>query len=265
MFASDERSELGALWDELVAGQCKVESWAHAPERWSVVVTRAPEVLRSFPASARARDLEILEQALLCGVRKLVAVEVGLSCSSIAVIMQSSFQFMGVTCVPSRMPGILVAAAHARRHPDTQPRSALRLSQRPVRQTITVSRPDQVLSAWLPPAELEVMRLLAEGLSYAEIAAARRTSIRTVANQVATGFRRLNVSGRAELLCLLARWALDEPEPPARRPIPIAATSEKATGTASLQLVGTDARDPQSGSHLVAGAQASEPVSDAIS
>lgn len=265
MFASDERSELGALWDELVAGKCKVESWQHHPDRWAVVVTRAPEVLSSFPASARTRDLEILEHALLCGVRKLVAVEVGLSCSSIAVIMQTSFQFMGVTCVPSRMPGILVAAAHARRHPDTEPRSSLRLSQRPVRQTITVSRPDQALTAWLPPAELEVMRLLVEGLSYAEIATARRTSIRTVANQVATGFRRLNVSGRAELLCLLARWALDEPEAPRRRPTALLPASEKRTGVSALQLVTSDASDPQSGSHLVAGAQASEPVSDAIS
>ncbi|HEY6078749.1 MAG TPA: helix-turn-helix transcriptional regulator [Polyangiaceae bacterium] len=218
MFASDERSDLSALWDELVAGRCKVEGWEHAPDSWSVQVTRRPEVLQGFPPSLRLRDVEILEHALLCGVRKLVAVDVGLSCSSIAVIMQASFQFMGVSCVPSRIPGILVAAAHARRHPDTEPRSGLRLAQPPLRQTLRVGRPDAVLAAWLAPAELAVMRLLVEGLSYAEIARARQTSIRTVANQVATGFRRLSVSGRAELLCLLARWGLDEPAPPARRP-----------------------------------------------
>lgn len=241
MFASDERSDLSALWDELLAGRCKVESWEHATDSWSVVITRRPEALLGFPASLRARDVEILEQALLCGVRKLVAVDVGLSCSSIAVIMQASFQFMGVSCVPSRMPGILVAAAHARRHPDTEPRSFTRLSQPPPRQTIRVGRPDQVLAAWLAPAELEVMRLLVEGLSYAEIASARQTSIRTVANQVATGFRRLNVSGRAELLCLLARWGLDEPKPPARRPPAATPAAVRRAGTRRLPMLGAAA------------------------
>jgi DNA-binding CsgD family transcriptional regulator len=249
MFASDERSELSALWDELIAGKCKVASWEHAPERWSVVVTRSPEVLSRFPPSLRSRDVEILEQALLCGVRKLVALDVGLSCSSIAVIMQASFQFMGVTCVPSRMPGILVAAAHARRHPDTAPQSSLRLSQAPLVRTVSVSRPDRVLSSWLAPAELEVMRLLVEGLSYAEISAVRQTSIRTVANQVATGFRRLNVSGRAELLCLLARWGLDEPEPPARRPPASTSASTRRAQSGSLRLLGTQAGEPLSDTH----------------
>lgn len=218
MFASAERVELAAVWDELLAGTCKVESWSHAENTWSMVVARQPGAVAPRGGGLRARDVEILEQALLCGVRKMVAVDVGLSCSSIAVILQTCFQFMGLECLPSRIPGMVVAAAHARHHQASKFQSRSRAERQFPKQTITVPRPDRSLAAWLAPAEHAVINLLIEGMTYAEIAQARDTSIRTVANQVASGFRRLNVSGRAELLCLLARWGFEAPEPPARRP-----------------------------------------------
>jgi DNA-binding CsgD family transcriptional regulator len=220
MFASTERVELAAIWDELIAGTCKVESWSHGEHTWAMVVSRGPNLTSVRSPGLRHRDIEILEQALLCGVRKHVAVEAGLSCSSIAVILQGCFQFMGLTCLPSRIPGLLVAAAHARHHQASNHQALLRgrTERQFSQQTITVPRPDVALKAWLAPAEHAVVNLLVEGHCYAEIAEARQTSIRTVANQVASGFRRLGVSGRAELLCTLARWGLEEPELPVRRP-----------------------------------------------
>ena len=248
MFASAERIELAALWDELVAGTCKVESWSHARDSWSIVVAREPASGGHPPApSLRPRDVEILEHALLCGVRKLVAVEVGLSCSSIAVILQGCFQYMGLSCLPSRIPGLLVVAAHARHHQAAKFQSSLSggSGERFSYQTISVPRPDTALAAWLAPAEHTVISLLIEGMTYAEIAHARRTSIRTVANQVASGFRRLGVSGRAELLCLLARWAFKPPEPPARRPpsvVPMTARKAISRGLRLLKEAGTTAQ-----------------------
>lgn len=53
-------------------------------------------------------------------------------------------------------------------------------------------------------AEGEVLRLLARGLSNAEIARARGRSTRTVANQVARIFRKLGVRSRLELFALLS-------------------------------------------------------------
>ena len=102
---------------------------------------------RSTAGGLRGRDVEILEQALLCGVRKTVAVDVGLSCSSIAVILQSCFTFMGLDCLPSRIPGLVVAAAHARRHPGTPGGAFLKAppGRESMRHTITVSRPDVAL------------------------------------------------------------------------------------------------------------------------
>jgi DNA-binding CsgD family transcriptional regulator len=237
MFASAERIELAAVWDELIAGTCKVESWSHDKDSWSMVVTRHPQPGNLRPQAPRPRDVEILEQTLLRGVRKSVASEVKLSCSSIAVIMQTCFQYMGVDCLPSRIPGLVVVACHARRQQGPKFRPYPRLvKDRFQVQTIRIPRPDLALAPWLAPAEHAVIALLIEGQSYAEIAQLRRTSIRTVANQVASGFRRLGVSGRAELLCLLARWAFEPPAPPAKRPPSLAPANGRKSAGRGLAL-----------------------------
>jgi DNA-binding NarL/FixJ family response regulator len=65
----------------------------------------------------------------------------------------------------------------------------------------------------LSPIERDVALAILEGLSNAAIAARRRTSERTVANQVASIFRKLGVSSRRELQTRLtssARGADDE-------------------------------------------------------
>jgi DNA-binding NarL/FixJ family response regulator len=55
----------------------------------------------------------------------------------------------------------------------------------------------------LSPAELLVARDAAEGLSNNEIARRRRRSVRTIANQLASVYKKLKVSSRAELAARL--------------------------------------------------------------
>jgi DNA-binding NarL/FixJ family response regulator len=57
----------------------------------------------------------------------------------------------------------------------------------------------------LTEAESDVVTGLLQGLSNREIAARRGSSARTVANQVATVFRKLGVRSRAELAAALMR------------------------------------------------------------
>lgn len=59
---------------------------------------------------------------------------------------------------------------------------------------------DAAAADQLTPAERSVLHLLFERLSNQEIAALRHTSVRTVANQVASIFAKLHVGSRAELL-----------------------------------------------------------------
>jgi DNA-binding CsgD family transcriptional regulator len=55
----------------------------------------------------------------------------------------------------------------------------------------------------LTPAEHAVARLVASGSSNAEIGRARGASPRTIANQLASIYRKLGVGSRAELIALL--------------------------------------------------------------
>ena len=60
-------------------------------------------------------------------------------------------------------------------------------------------------AATLTPAERAVVALALEGCSNQEIARRRGASARTIANQLASAYRKLGVSGRAELAALGAR------------------------------------------------------------
>jgi DNA-binding NarL/FixJ family response regulator len=65
--------------------------------------------------------------------------------------------------------------------------------------------PPPALPPGLSEAERAVALDLLEGRSNAAIAAARRSSVRTVANQVASLFKKLGVHSRSQLVALLAR------------------------------------------------------------
>jgi DNA-binding CsgD family transcriptional regulator len=60
------------------------------------------------------------------------------------------------------------------------------------------------LPAELSAAEREVVHWLLRGKSNAQVAAKRRTAVRTAANQVASIFRKIGVGSRAELVARLS-------------------------------------------------------------
>ena len=226
--SSDEMACLSALWTELVGGLCKIEHTEFSEQTCTVVVTRDHRLSGEDSTRLSSRDTEILERALLEGVRKSVAIDFGLCPSSIAEILRRCFVFMGLSCWPSRIPFLLVMAAHAKCTPDSQrvAKQLLAQNQQFVRQSISVARPDNELSEWLSPAEYAVTRLLVEGKSYQEMAKLRATSKRTVANQLASAFHRLGISGRAELLCLLAKRKLGNRPPLTSAKSPFALTPD---------------------------------------
>lgn len=238
---ADEAASLSALWTELVSGFCKVEGTEFTEHTCAVIVTRGHHFSGSERSALPQRDIQILERSLFDGVRKSVAVDFGLCPSSIAEILRRCFAFMGLSCWPSRIPLLLVMAAYAKQASDPRRGPKLVLAQNPqfLRQTISAVRPDNELLSSLSPAEYAVTRLLIEGKSYQEMAALRETSKRTVANQLASAFHRLGISGRAELLCLLAKRKLVSWQTPASRPLAFPA-APRSTGF--VQFAGARAR-----------------------
>jgi DNA-binding NarL/FixJ family response regulator len=122
--------------------------------------------------------------------------------SSVASNARLGLRSLGLGCKPSRAHPLLMLAVRAARENDPSVVGSLSVvfpSGVSLR-AIAIARPDACLLGVLPPAELAVVRELVEGRSYEEIARRRGTSQRTIANQVATVFRRMQVSGRNELV-----------------------------------------------------------------
>jgi DNA-binding CsgD family transcriptional regulator len=64
---------------------------------------------------------------------------------------------------------------------------------------VSVSSPAESLRSRLSPSEYAIAQFVIDGKRTTEIAAARGTTARTIANQLSSIFRKLNVSGRSAL------------------------------------------------------------------
>jgi predicted ATPase/DNA-binding CsgD family transcriptional regulator len=94
-----------------------------------------------------------------------------------------------------------------------------------VRQTEIVSSASALASAGVSDREAEVLALLGDHLSHAQIAARLFISVRTVESHVASLRRKLGVAGHRELIQMAAAWraaaAGRAPAPSARLPAPL--------------------------------------------
>jgi DNA-binding NarL/FixJ family response regulator len=191
-----------ALWQALISGQCQVAA-EFCQERGSFLVLRwiASGLPRRF--SARAHD--ILERTLRGQEQKVVSAELGVSCSTVTSTLKHVLDSLGLHCVPSKIPLLLVLLANAASgNGSFQNGFGARLVHEGiVYQVLCAPIPEQRLPTVLSRAESEVVRMRLAGRSHAEIAASRRTSRRTVANQLATASQRLGISGRLELIKLV--------------------------------------------------------------
>jgi DNA-binding CsgD family transcriptional regulator len=199
---------LSQLWRHLRIGStCVVDSFFTDERAYLVLTQRLGQAV-----SPTGERWSILEDVLCANAQKLVAFERALAASTIAANAKSCLRYLGLGCNPSRVPPLLLLAARAAR--DEVFDRSLRLgswAEDPLSYwVVSVVRPERCLMDILSDAEFEVVRALVEGCSHTEIARGRGTSPRTIANQLATAFRRLGVSSRGELLHRLSERALAE-------------------------------------------------------
>jgi DNA-binding CsgD family transcriptional regulator len=208
---------LARLWRDLTSGRQTVVASFFADEQCHLLVTsRRRAAPRSFELTPRNR--RILERMLLGTGQKALGIDFGLSASMVALILRQCLEFMGLSCLPSRVPPLLVKAACAAEHPSLalEARASRIAFEGTYNVLVSADRPDARLARLLSPAQYAVTRLVVEGKSHADIAAERRASLRTVANQLGAVFRRLRVSGRSELLARLVLSAEPAYDPSAR-------------------------------------------------
>jgi DNA-binding NarL/FixJ family response regulator len=194
--------DASAIWSRLIQHQMQIVLTFSTDQREYLIMVERSD----GPPALSGRNLAILEMVLIGAGRKVVSYDLGLSPSTIAQILKTALQDMGLSCSPARVPSLLVKIAHTAG--SAHPQSKL-----PLRQIATSTSCYWVLSdeldspvlARLAPAQRAVLRQIICGSSYADIAVRRQTSYRTVANQVASACQALGVSGRFSLLQRVSR------------------------------------------------------------
>lgn len=185
------------LWSEIVARNYVVERTFsdHGAQHLLLVRAVAPGPCLS------ERNRVIFERMLLGVDRKVIAAEFGVSTSTVAHVLTQTLRQRGLDCTPARAPLVFVMIAQAAHGVVAEQCLWLRRSQSGERGRVLVTASLEP-SAWeaLAPAERAVVTERLLGRSYADIAAGRCTSRRTVANQMASVHRRSGKSGRSCLL-----------------------------------------------------------------
>jgi len=207
--ASPLSVDLSRVWGDVASGHERVIDGLCSEDRCFLILQpRTPP--GSFQLPGTRRNIRILERVLLGQAQKAIALDLDLAASTVAFSVAECLGTLGLERRVCRVPMLLVAAVHAMHGLTTQKSARLDVVQHAdcTYQVLSSPRPDTVLRRLLSPAEYVVARLLVEGLTHAEIAATRGASARTVANQLATAFQKLGVSGRSELLCAVLRGDL---------------------------------------------------------
>jgi DNA-binding CsgD family transcriptional regulator len=200
MHASHSHALVRALWQDLLRGALKI---AGAPDAAGYALQLAPAEPPTS-SSHRARRQVCLQTVLRGEPQKAVGVDLGIAPPTIAGMLRAALTDMGLDMPFSRIPIAVPLLAHAAETGlvATSCEVTDRAPIEPVWQ-LTLSPPEQVLTSLLSPAECDVVTRYIAGESYAEIAMIRRSSSRTVANQLALSFKKLRASGRFELIRVL--------------------------------------------------------------
>jgi DNA-binding CsgD family transcriptional regulator len=175
------------LWQGLVDGRWSLLDVIDSDGRAFTVLHENPIYVRSSVAlSERERQV-----AYLVGRGhhiKLVAYELGLSASTVRSQLRSALRKLNCDD-RSALQRLVATIDGAELAASLDSLGVLALSTKPLE-----------LPASLSEAEREVARLVCDGLSNAEIAEQRGTATRTVANQLAAIYQKLDVDSRAELV-----------------------------------------------------------------
>jgi DNA-binding NarL/FixJ family response regulator len=149
--------------------------------------------------------LRLLERRFAGESQKALALDLGLSAGTVSAYASAALSELGYAGPVSRTPILIVMAALAAQGYPTSAR--LEEIREDGRWLVSVRIPGDTFRDRLSEGELDVARLSIEGVMHREIAQRRGSSQRTVANQLASAFRKLGVSGRSELRAIAVQEA----------------------------------------------------------
>ena len=196
-----ETTDLALLWHGLLAARFFVVDTYCSHGRCYALLEHARGRRRPRPSG-----IGILQRVFQGESQKVIASELRLSVATVSCHSMRALRAVARQHHVSRAPIVLVMAALAA--------CGLRLEAARLEEVrtdgrwlISVEVPGQSLRARLSASEWQVARLAIEGETHAEMARARGTSERTIANQLAAVFDKLGAFGRSELRAMAVREA----------------------------------------------------------
>jgi DNA-binding NarL/FixJ family response regulator len=196
---ADQNADLAVLWHRLCEGQLFISDTYCEHGR-----CYAAFEIRSKTVRPSALKLRVLERLFQGEGQKAIAADMSVSVASVAGYSTAALSAIACRHRVSRAPILLVMAALAARGSNSG-----RVRHEGWRADgtwlVSVEIPGGTFRERLSSSEAEVVRLSIEGEPHASIAVLRGTSIRTVANQLASAFNKLKVSGRSSLRALAVR------------------------------------------------------------
>jgi DNA-binding CsgD family transcriptional regulator len=200
VYAPSSSQVLPLLWSGLKDGRFRVDEQRTERDRVSLTIVHVGRRLGGGPSLERSASM--CERVLLGASQKAVAVDNRAAPSTVAAAVKLVLERMGVFSRFMRVPLAIPLLAHAVHDPRGM--SAFvdgNLPRSPGDEcTVRIRRTDVTLADCLTVCELGVASALLEGNSYDQIARARGTSLRTVANQMCSVGRKLGTRGRFDLL-----------------------------------------------------------------
>ncbi len=181
-----------ALWSGLVEGAWSVVSEFECDACLYLVVRGNDRETRAARALAE-REQEVLARIVLGQANKFVSYELCMAQSCVSICIKEACAKLGVR---SRTPLLQLMQFGMG---STEPHSERFLLRENESVLLRLERQEVLTPTALTSSERAIFLSILRGLTNAEIAARRKRSLRTVANQIASLFRKLAVSSRAEL------------------------------------------------------------------
>lgn len=190
------------IWADLCGGSTRVCTHFSTRDRSYLVLSRSPSPAGAYRPRIEGRRRRLIERALSGTSQKALSIDLGVSTSTVAASLKECVSSLGLHCLPSRVPVLLVLLVQSALNGRALEQGVLSDFNWRGERLLSVSapKPEALLQRLLSPAEYEAICMLVDGETHSTIAAQRRTSPRTIANQLASAFQRLGVSGRAALV-----------------------------------------------------------------
>jgi DNA-binding CsgD family transcriptional regulator len=189
------------IWTRLVAAELRFKKAVWNDGRCIAVFRRNAPTSRHYGLTARERT--VLVRTLQGERQKLIAAEAKIAASTVANSLKSARVKLGFEDRLDAAPLATLIVANGTENASPYPQRNIYSIGGGEWYMASSPRPDWSGFQEVTKSERSIALAIIEGQSNTEIAKARDTSVHTVENQVASLFRKVNASGRFDLIRVL--------------------------------------------------------------